>query len=172
MRRPTLSLFVTREEVRAPEAGYGLLHAIDDGAGEVHQFVMQPVVASDVVACCFVFDGAHEVLRQVHGEATQREQRWKNAACFATECFVDLCEGPASEGEVCDLSPREAPAAVGPVCVFVVGSCFALELFARHSEESAGFAEPVRWFAPEEQFANVQCVDRLALLVLRGRSRA
>src|SRR5437764_8613023 len=106
-----------------------------------------------------MLDGAQEVLSQAHCDCTKREQRRQHGSRIRPERIVNLRKRPSTEGEVCDLSPGEPPAAVDAIRVFVVGSCFTLELLARHAEEATGFAEPIRRFALEKQLANVQCAN-------------
>src|SRR6266446_1717945 len=56
------SLLLAGEEVRAPEARNEWLHAVCDGAGEVDEFVVQPVIHGSVVTRGRQFDSAHEIL--------------------------------------------------------------------------------------------------------------
>lgn len=56
-----------REEVRAAKAWDRAFHALNDGAGEVDEFALQPVIDCGVVACGFVLDRAHKVLGKPYG---------------------------------------------------------------------------------------------------------
>jgi len=51
------------EEVRASEAGDNSFHAIGDRAGEVDEFLVQPIVDGRSILCAHRLDCPNEVLR-------------------------------------------------------------------------------------------------------------
>src|ERR1043165_2538154 len=80
------------EEVRSPKSRNSMVDPVGNGASEVDQLMVQPVIDRGVVAGGRVLDRAHEVLRQANGDCAQREKRRQDRSSVNPERLMNLRE--------------------------------------------------------------------------------